>query len=260
MGLKKVRGIVLRLINVKDYDAYINILSKDLGLVSVYAKGLRRKKSPLLSKTQIFTFADFIIFENKGRFSLNDVDIVYQFMSVSEDMLRLTAASQVVELIMDQTHEAHEAYMFYELLLRFLYALDRKEKSVLLLTCISEMKILSSIGYTPRLDYCLTCERNIESDEAIYFDFNNAGILCEKDQKKATQLIYADIRKVSYNLLEALQYIESSDVARLFAIDANRDFIEELYQFVLHYKEVRLDKTYDKFKFFREFGFQEDLF
>ena len=67
MAHVKVRGILLRLVKVKDSDAYLTLLTGELGLVEVYAKRLRTRTSKLWSKCQLFSFVDFILFENKGR-------------------------------------------------------------------------------------------------------------------------------------------------------------------------------------------------
>lgn len=258
MAHVKVRGVILKLVNVKDYDRYLTILTRDHGLLSVYAKRIRSRSSKLSSKAQLFSFADFVLFENKGRYHLEDIEIAYTFRQVREDMLSLTAASQVVELILDHTHEEQEARIFYELYLRFLCALEQKKRSPFFLTWLMEMRIMDSIGYPPPLETCLVCERAWESYPIVYFDFNNAGVLCKIHGEKESKNYRSDVRIVNPELIRMLILIEAVDISKLFALQVSPELEEEFGQFITHYLEVRLDKRYDKFQFFREFGFLQD--
>ena len=54
-----IRGLVLRVTDYKDKDAVITLLTEDLGRISVKARGLRRKNSPLVAPCQLLAFGEF---------------------------------------------------------------------------------------------------------------------------------------------------------------------------------------------------------
>lgn len=255
MAHVKVRGILLRLVKVKDSDAYLTLLTGELGLVEVYAKRLRTRTSKLWSKCQLFSFGDFILFENKGRYSLDDVDVVYAFQTLREDLFTLTAASQIAEMLIDQTHEPDEAELFYPLFIRYCYAVDQGKKDPLWLTYLSQMKIMDEAGYQPRLLGCAACGKSPSPVEPLYFDYNYGSILCDRDAKKGQEHYRSDIGPISYDLYRVLSYVEQSPVDKLFLVEGKDDLIAEFGFFIRHYLEVRLDKSYDKFEAFRDFGF-----
>ena len=61
-----VRGLVLRVNPYKDADAILTILTEDQGKLTVKARGLRRKNSPLIAPCQLLAYGEFTLFENKG--------------------------------------------------------------------------------------------------------------------------------------------------------------------------------------------------
>ena len=58
-----VRGIVLRVTDYNDRDAILTLLSQDQGKLTVKARGLRRKNSPLIAPCQLLAFGEFTLFE-----------------------------------------------------------------------------------------------------------------------------------------------------------------------------------------------------
>lgn len=244
---------MLKLTNVKDYDRYITMLSQEHGLISVYAKGIRRAKNTLSSRIQLFSFVEVIVFKNKGIYYLNEAEIVYSFRAIREDMLALTAASQLAELILDQTHEAQEASDFYELFIRACYTLENKEKNNFLVTWLAQQKILFMIGYQARFEECLRCAKPIDVTKSIFFDHASGTVLCDLHGLKEQENIRSEVVQISHALYQLLQYIDTVSIAKLFSIEMKQSLIDELGQFTKHYVQVHLDKDYDKFHFFKDF-------
>ncbi len=254
MGHVKIRGIILRLTNVKDYDRYLSVLTKEHGILSVYARRIRSGKSKLGSRCQLFSFADFELFENKGHYSLNEVWSVYAFPGLQKDVLKLTAASQLAEIILDNTHERQDSEPLYELFVRACYELDRGEKDTYLLTWLAEMKMMNSLGYLPQLYTCRTCGQPIEEEGFTYFDFHNGQVYDREHGLRKSQDFTAEIGKVSRPLLTALRYLADCPIERTYTLQLSPAVIDELGQFTLRFVGARLDKNYDKFSIFKDFA------
>ena len=74
-----VRGLVLRVTPYKDTDAILTILTEDQGKLTVKARGLRRKNSPLVAPCQLLAYGEFTLFEYKGQYTINEAQSLELF-------------------------------------------------------------------------------------------------------------------------------------------------------------------------------------
>ena len=86
MTISTIRGIVIKETFSGDLDKYIIIFAKDIGKVSVFAKGARKLKSKFLAGTALFTYGDFIVKESRGKYYLDSVDIIENFYGLRNDI------------------------------------------------------------------------------------------------------------------------------------------------------------------------------
>ena len=61
-----VRGLVLRVTAYKDSDAILTLLTEDQGKLTVKARGLHRKNSPLVAPCQLLVYGEFTLFSYSG--------------------------------------------------------------------------------------------------------------------------------------------------------------------------------------------------
>ena len=81
-----IRGLVLRVTDYKDKDAVITLLTEDLGRISVKARGLRRKNSPLVAPCQLLAFGEFTLFEYRGTYTINEANAIALFHPLRRDL------------------------------------------------------------------------------------------------------------------------------------------------------------------------------
>ena len=58
-----IQGIVLRVTDYNDKDALLTMLTRRHGRLTVKARGLRRKNSPLIAPCQLLAYGEFTLFE-----------------------------------------------------------------------------------------------------------------------------------------------------------------------------------------------------
>ena len=80
MTISTIRGIVIKETFSGDSDKYIIIFAKDIGKVSVFAKGARKLKSKFLAGTALFTYGDFIVKEVEVNTTLIQLILLRIFM------------------------------------------------------------------------------------------------------------------------------------------------------------------------------------
>ena len=67
-----IQGIVLRVTDYNDRDALLTLLTRRHGKLTVKARGLRRKNSPLIAPCQLLAYGEFTLFEYKGQYTINE--------------------------------------------------------------------------------------------------------------------------------------------------------------------------------------------
>ena len=67
----KIQALVLRVTDYNDRDALLTVLSRNHGKLTLKARGLRRKNSPLVAPCQLLSYGEFVLFEYKHNSSQN---------------------------------------------------------------------------------------------------------------------------------------------------------------------------------------------
>ena len=81
-----VKGLILRITNYNDTDAILNILTSTHGKLAVKARGLRRKNSSLSAPCQLLAYTEFVLFEYKGMYTINEARNIELFHSLRSDL------------------------------------------------------------------------------------------------------------------------------------------------------------------------------
>ena len=93
-----VRGIVLQVTLLGEYDKRLVVLTEQLGKVTIFANGARRKNSRFAAVTQVFTMGSFQVRPGKNTYTLTDAKIERVFLDLTQDMEQYASASYCCEL------------------------------------------------------------------------------------------------------------------------------------------------------------------
>ena len=120
-----IQGIVLRVTDYNDRDALLTVLSRRHGKLTVKARGLRRKNSPLIAPCQLLAFGEFTLFEYRGQYTVNEAHSIELFSPLRRELTQLslgTYFAQVAEVLSQEDIPNPE---LLSLLLNSLYALTQ---------------------------------------------------------------------------------------------------------------------------------------
>ncbi len=175
MSQIQTRGIVINEQAFKEHDKRLTLLLKDMGKVTVYAKGAKKSSSKLLAGTQLFCWSDFNLYDG-GRFlSLNSVDLIESFYNLHRDYDTLIYASYLLELCNKIILPGSPCDDIIKLLLKSLKTLASTQIPRVNIARVFEFLFLKLNGFTPELDACSQCG----SEENLIF-FGKEGLLCGK--------------------------------------------------------------------------------
>ena len=218
MSSFKARGIVLREVYVGEYDKILTLLLKDIGKVSVSARGVRKPKSKLMSATTLFCYADYIIYTGGKYYSISQADTIDGFYNLRNDLETLAYGTFFLELIDKTILEDNPANDILHLLIKSLYQLTKSTVPPQLIARIFELKYLQYNGYTPQTNCCVICGNNTDN-----LSISSEGIVCENCINLSSYT-----KQISHTCLYTINYILSSDLDHLFTFSVSDDTLKQL--------------------------------
>lgn len=241
MNLIKVKGVVIKEITYKDNDKIITILTDSVGKISCMAKGSKKTNSPILASSQYLVYSEFVISKGTSYYYINSSDVINTFYNLRIDLDKLDIVFELTKLIQKTTDENQDTSSVLKLFLNTLYVIDKFNKDSKLVIAIFKLKLLSILGFSPRIEKCEICsnkfildnrEDNIK-EQNIYYDYVSNIFLCqnciEKDKRRYVELNLATVL--------AIKYVVYSDTKKVFSFDL-RD--KSLRQFIT-FSQVYVD-------------------
>ena len=230
MGTEKLSGIVIREQVKGESNKQIVVLAKGLGRVILSARGARKANSRLLAATQLFCYADFVVYEGKGFYSINQAELQKSFYDLRTDIDKFSEAMYLTELVDRSCPAGMEQDEVLELLY---YAFSVMEKGTLppkLISRIFELKLLQINGlFAP--EECHVCG---ESEGDIYFDGRLGAFFCENHRTGNSIFVYDAVRK-------AFAHVLSKDGKAVFGFNLSDEALEQLSVIMKSYMDVHMD-------------------
>lgn len=222
-----VRGLVIKEVLVGESDKIITILAKDIGKISVSAKGSRKSSSKILAGTQMFSYADFEL-SNKFKYpKIVSVDIIKSYYTVTNDYDALCIASYMCELYNKTIEEYAENNDLLKLILHSLQALQNNVMNKKLIMSIFDMKFMDLYGYTPIVNECVVCG---SVDDNIYF--GSEGVVCKNCNTGI---------RINQTIVYTLNYIIDTDIEKLFNFELSNENIQLLNKVSRSYVKGHMD-------------------
>jgi DNA repair protein RecO (recombination protein O) len=186
MAVYRSKGIVLRSIRYGEADRILDLYTRDAGLVSAIAKGIRRTKSRFGARLEPLSCVDFMAYHGRTLDTVTQAEVLRSFRSVREDLARFEAAAGMVRCVRALSGGDGADRRVFNLLYNGLGALETRDSGFEAVEASFGLKLSILAGYAPQLDACLSCEA--DPDEAtgpLYCAPNLGGVLCS-DCRSAT--------------------------------------------------------------------------
>lgn len=94
----RVQGIVIRGMDYGEGNKILTLFTREIGKVSVVARGAKKVKSRFGSAAQLFTYGDYLFFKSGQLGTLNHAEIIEGFHPLREDLDQAAHASYLAEL------------------------------------------------------------------------------------------------------------------------------------------------------------------
>lgn len=156
--LKRTEGIVLKTTVFGEADLIVTYLTRDYGLLKVFAKSPRKTKSRFGSSLEPLTYSKISFFgkDNANLPKLTQSDIIRPFHSLRDNFKCFLNISEMLELGLIFLPEREPNHDALKLLLNFLVKLE-SDCGNRLYYLHYKMKFLEITGFSPKLDACGRC-------------------------------------------------------------------------------------------------------
>lgn len=200
-----VTGMILKQTPIGEYDRRICLLTKEMGKISAFARGVRKPGSRLAAAVIPFSFGRFQLYPGKSSYHLAEAEIQNYFETLRTDFEGACYGMYFAEVADYYARENNDERELLKLLYQSLRALCAPSLPNPLVRCIFELKAIAVNGEYP-------------------------GPPRDRQLREGT--------------LYALQYIVDSPVEKLYTFTVTKEVFEELSQVVDAYRKRFTDREF----------------
>lgn len=240
----KTDGIVLRETEYRDTDKLLTVLTRDLGKVTVKARGVKSRTSRLKPACQLLAFSELTLLERQGRYVITEATAKEIFPRLRDDIELLSLASYFAQVTETVAQEEDPVPELLSLLLNALYALCVLQKPQKLVKAVFELRLTCIAGFLPDLRGCAVCGR----EECEHFNITQGVLQCASCRSENTGGIRMP---VSAGTLAAMRYIAEAEPKRLFSFSLSEASLAELDALSESYLCMRLERGFYTLDFYK---------
>lgn len=238
------KGLVVRVTPYHDTDAILSILTPNHGKVTVKARGLRRKNSPLVASCQLLAYGEFTLFEYRNMYTINEANALELFSPLRKDLLKLSLGSYFAQAAETMSQEDMPNPELLSLVLNCLYGLSRLSLPQAQVKAVFELRSACLSGYAPDLYGCYRC--GCENPDR--FDISEGRLECAACRNPESTGLRMP---VSPGVLDAMRYICACDSKKLFSFSASTETLESLSYVTESYLSTQLERGFSTLDFYK---------
>lgn len=178
MSVVTTDAILLRAYPFSETSRVLRLYARDLGLVGVMARGIRRGASRGRGGVDTFGEGTAVIFVRDGRElqSLREFSPAKVRFGLAGDFRRLAGASIAAEIVLRHAAEEPNAALYAALSTGFDRLETAQAEDVVGQVLALGWRIIHTLGFAPELTTCTASGRAIEPDEMARFDLSAGGV------------------------------------------------------------------------------------
>ena len=241
-------GIVIGRRDIGENNVFLDILTKDYGVIEATAHGIKKLTSRNAASACLFSYSRFCLNRNSLRYSLNSAEPIYNFFKLSSDLKLFRLAIYFSDLVKFTGASEQNSDELLEFFLISLYQLEKGKTSPELIKAIFELRVCGMLGFMPDLRAC--CECSCYQHEKMHFDFEESNIIC--DACASTDIIKKDFFELSPSLLHTLRFVSYSPIQKIFGFRLSGETPEQFYDFSEKYIKHQLGRTFTSLEYYKK--------
>lgn len=204
--------LIIRVQSIGDNDKLLTVLSRDLGVISVYASGAKNIKSKKGAATSLLCYSSITLKKKGEHYRVTEASPIEVFFKTGDDIEALALAQYFCELAIQHAPSDDSSEQVLRLFLNALHFLSERKRSIHLIKAIVELRFLSIIGYMPNLVACKSCLKY--EDEIMYFDTVEGCLYCSKCSH-----FQKNFAVINSALIMSMRHIVFSEFNKIFSFN-----------------------------------------
>ena len=91
------KGLVIKVMDIRDNDRLITILTADLGLIKAFVSGAKKASNKNHANTSLFCYSDFSLSKSGDTYKVKESILISSFFNIGTDILLKLERSTVLE-------------------------------------------------------------------------------------------------------------------------------------------------------------------
>lgn len=250
--LYTVEGLVVGRRDIGESSCFLDILTDEMGLIEVSAKGVKKLGGRNLAASSLFSYSLFCVNKSKNNYSLNSSEPRYIFHKISENIVAFSLANYFNDVIKYCASSEEKQPDLLRLMLISLYKLEqtaiKSEKALSLaqIKAVFELRLMSQIGFLPELRICGFCGVTL-NDKMKFYPL--LGVVSCETCSEVNKL--EDKIRINQSVFFAMRHIVFSYIDKIFAFvlsKENMNLLAGVCEIYLLNQVGRSFKTLDYYK------------
>ncbi len=237
----KVNAIVIASHDYKESSKIIRVFTRELGRISILARGAKRAKSSLHNISSLFSCSSMVLAKRGDLYYIKEAVIKNANLALRKDIKSIYSAQLCLELVDKTLLEGQVNQDIYDMVEKFLESLPTSKNKTRLMSMFL-IKFISMLGYRPHISSCSLCGK-IEGP--MGFSYHYGGLICLSHSISSISLEEGERKILNWMLFSRF---EEADTPGLDFDD--RKIFTILIDFILDKTEIkglRVLKAYKTF-------------
>ena len=176
----KTDATILRSVDYRDSDRIFTLLTRDLGMISAMARGVRKSHKRYDGALVPFAHIEIVVSPGAGRmWHIKEAALLQPNAALSAHLLKVSSSSYLLEITRESIPENTPDIPLFELVLQSLEALClAAPESVPMLTLSATLKLLRLSGIAIGLSRCSSCGQMVPAGRPVLFHPGRGGVIC----------------------------------------------------------------------------------
>ena len=197
----------------------------------------------------MLVYAEFVLFENRGMYTVNEAQTIELFPQLRKDIQKLALGSyfaQVADIVSQEDSPDPE---LLSLTLNCLYAISQLDLAESRVKAVFELRCACLTGYYPDLHGCYRCNHPFpDRFNIVEGRLECAG--CKDSNDDGLRL------PLTPGAVDAIRYVCSCDAKKMFAFYAGEETLNCLEQISESYLATQLERGFSTLDFYKSLRIQ----
>lgn len=246
MPVEKSHAIVLRRQDFRESSLLVTLYTKDFGKITGIAKGVKTSNPNFSSYLELFNHVEIVFYERSRSqlYLITQVDIVNSFNEIRKDLIRLSYASFIIQLLDEVTELKASDKEIFDLSLSALSKIATN-KNLRLISYIYQIKLFHVLGLFPRFDICSRCGAKLLDSNKFAMD--TLTVVCNSCANTLTQK-----KSISKGAVVSIEYIKNLSFEKLDRLKLTNVVNSEIEEVLNNFIEYNFHKKFSSLEFLKK--------